>query len=502
MPLPRTSPQEYNRRIIMQSYRHFFIIFTLLTAIFTVWRVLPAAADTVIPLGITGVFISAVDHTLQAEIRVLYAGMDAYARAGKNTSLIGTTTSLITPSSALMRDDRGQVVSLDRIPNGTFFNASAYANVTDQTITVRTIYFGTRLSAPRTFPDVSPVPLIPRISFSPTPLPVISLTPTPLLAPFQEIPFDANVVGTIATVDIPTRTITITLHSIYDIASNTHRLDTTSPPNIISFTLPDAVPMARLDVPIAIVDIKPQDTFNARTTIDLSTYTGSISSIHLISPGPSFNVMTGTIASITPAFERGSPSGQPTVIALKNTFAPEQHFMITPQTVFLVGADKGSTDNLIVGRPVSVAFVMNGNAMEAVSVELGTLDMKIPIEKFFALNAIRMRGVRASSQFDATLQRLSRIIAKQQLIINNLSTHHVTVVNAEKLLSLSNTELSAAHVALEKIASIFDTIMQSTDQKADMVRAHTLLIAAISAEKKVYAYIKAAQQELTTLSKK
>lgn len=260
----------------------------------------------------------------------------------------------------------------------------------------------------------------------------------------------------------------------------------------ITLTVPAGIPITRLGVPITLDDVKAGDVFNARATINRAAKTGVASSIQVITPRITENIFTGTLT----AFSAVDPKS----VTVKDKAGTEQVFSIIPTTQVYIGKVRGALDQLIVGRSVAVAFVTTGGTKQAVKVVMATEQLQVRVDKFFAMDAVAKRGERGVQVLGASLNRLDKIIAKQEAVINDLKTQGKDTANAESLLAQSKRDLAAARTSLDDTRAKVAAISTASDPKAAAEAARTSMRVTSAATKKVAQDVKNTQAEIKRVS--
>ncbi|MDP3779234.1 MAG: hypothetical protein Q8R30_04300 [bacterium] len=306
-----------------------------------------------------------------------------------------------------------------------------------------------------------------------------------------EVRATINFSGAIETVNLGTKTLGVKIHGVYGGTSGTVRLGFTfAPETLLSLAVPQGIALTRLGTPIALVSLKPGDTFNARAIIDRETNMGIVQSMHVSNPGAPLPFIIGTIGSINPV-----------ALTVKTSSATEQQFTLTPRTRIFTRGKSGALDDLAEGGNIAVAFTLNGNAMEAIVIQISpsvfTADLAAAS---FLLHTLMARGERAVHILDASLYRLNSIILKQENLTANLEQSGKDAADIRRLLSLAKTDLTSAQSLLTNASKAFNTLLRSVDAKKDAHGARDLLNKSITAEKKVFADIIEVQQGLRALS--
>jgi len=447
---------------------------------------LPAAvsADTAIA-GFSGkvVSVNASANSFSGEVRAVYAGGGGAGVGGVLPP--GKTVQVQVPPGTPLTNVRGLPITLAEVQAGVFFNATVKIDTVSKTVTASKVQFGGRI-APLPTPTPSPSP-----NPSPSPTPSGSPGPTPTSTPAPQTA-TVNFAGKIDSIDAATRVAQVTVRAVYG-GTGGARFGALLPPGTrITLTVPAGIPITRLGVPITLDDVKAGDVFNARATINRAAKTGVASSIQVITPRITENIFTGTLT----AFSAVDPKS----VTVKDKAGTEQVFSIIPTTQVYIGKVRGALDQLIVGRSVAVAFVTTGGTKQAVKVVMATEQLQVRVDKFFAMDAVAKRGERGVQVLGASLNRLDKIIAKQEAVINDLKTQGKDTANAESLLAQSKRDLAAARTSLDDTRAKVAAISTASDPKAAAEAARTSMRVTSAATKKVAQDVKNTQAEIKRVS--
>ncbi len=307
-----------------------------------------------------------------------------------------------------------------------------------------------------------------------------------------EVRATINVSGTIETVDIGTRTITAHINGVYGAVSGTARLGfTLAPATVLSLSIPQGIPLTRLGIPIALVALKPGDTFTARAIIDRDTQIGIIQTMHVNSPETPLPIIIGAISDITS-----------NTITVKTSSTTEQQFAVTPQTKIFTNAKAGAVGDLTTGRNVAISFTLNGNAMKAIIIETSSSALTPNrAAALFSIHTLIARGQRAVHILDAFLYRLNSIILKQENLAANFKQNGKDTTHLDILISLSKTDLTSAQSSLSNTSKTFNALLRSLDPKKDAITARDQLVTAVTAGRNIFTDITQTETQLHTLSK-
>lgn len=425
------------------------------------------------------------------EVRIVYAGAQQF---GGVAGILppGKVVTINVPSSTKLVDVRNRAVTLTQISAGTLFNATVTVDTATRTVTASKIVFGTRLLAPP-IPAESPTPTSPPTpSGSPPPTPSGSPPPTisPPPAPKQA---EINFAGKVVSVDSQTRVANVTVRAVFGGTSGGFRLGVILPPETrLTLTVPEGIPITRIGGQITLADVKPGDLFNARATVDLQTKTGIAKSIQVITPKLSENVYTGTLTAMT--------TTDPKTVTVKNQAGTETQFTVATDAKIFIGRTPGTFDQLVVGRNVAVQFVTLGDVKQAARIVMATEQLQGRLDKFLSAESTQRRGEGVLKILTATLDRLGKIIAKQETRINELKASGKDTTKAEASLAVSKTDLATAQTNLADAQTKVGAISGSADTKAAATVARDALKKTAQAEKKVLQDIHATQQQIKAIS--
>lgn len=307
-----------------------------------------------------------------------------------------------------------------------------------------------------------------------------------------EVRATINFSGTIETINLGTKNLSVKIYRVYGETNGTARLGfILAPETPLSLAVPQGIALTRLGAPIALVDLKPGDMFNARAIIDRDTRMGIVQSMHVSSPETPLPFVIGTIDSINL-----------TAIAIKTSSTTKQQFTITPQTQLFANGKSATLDDLAERDNIAVTYTLNGNSIEAIIIEVSpSVFTAQRAAILFLLHALIARGERTVNILDASLYRLNSIILKQENLTANLEQNGKDTADIHRLLSLSKTNLTFAQSLLTNASKAFNALLGSVDTKKDATSARDLLNEAIKAEKKVFADITKIQQGLHALSR-
>ena len=414
-----------------------------------------------------------------------------YAQGGGKAGLVlvpGRALTVEIPSGTIMKDLRGNPITLDQVPVGALFNATGQLDTTTRVFTASSIAFtkmtttggtttgGTNTGGTTTGGTTEETDKPSDNTTTDGTVDTNNVAENP-----PSSTRGGGFAGKIEQVNADSRQVTALVRTAYGGAQSRGFRVVVIPGRSVTMMVPSDAVILRLGAEIPLAAVTPGDLFNATVTLAADN-TVIAKRIQIISSNISKFTYRGTITGVTAVS-----------LAVKNSAGEERTFELMDKTLYWDERNPSDANVLAVGKQVVVVFYVQ--EARNIATRVNVVD-EIVSELIRRVESAGKRSVRV---LVSAQSRADKIIGKMEVQVDRLAGEGKDVTEINAALDVATANLAEARVRTSEAEKLFNAIAGSDNQEAAAKEARNVFRDATVMTKNVFKELRDISKKLVSL---